>query len=201
MPAERDNNPYRGPWHIDCRLSAQLPSDELVRGRFLTNAVAVTLAVIALGCGVWQFYGNRALAADTSYWETRLSENRREIEEVNQTLRALSAAAEKIDQAYALVGSPIRLSELVVSLGTVRPPNMRIDVIESHDGGLMVRGSLREPSDIASRTLRSYVEELRRMPAVSAAFPTITPTSLVRQDATDLFNFEITFRPAAPAKP
>ena len=191
-PAENDT--YQGPWHIDCRLSAQLPSNDLIRGRFVTSLIASTLAVSALVFTCWLLYVNHSLTADTAFWEQRMADNRRQIDELNVTTRNLNAALDRLDHAYTLMASPLPLSDFIISLGETRLPNMRIDAIDSNENGLTMRGGQHEPSEVASRTLRQYVEGLHRNRAIGPLFNSITLTSLDRVEGKNSMSFEITFK-------
>jgi hypothetical protein len=67
-PAKADAA-YQGPWRIDCRISAALPSSDLIRRRFITNAVAATVAAAVLVFTLWQFYASGLLSTEISYWQ------------------------------------------------------------------------------------------------------------------------------------
>jgi len=195
----KDNDTYQGPWHLDCRLSGNLPSSDLVRSRFLSNLVAATLAVGAMVFTFWQLYVSRELATDTAYWEQRIAENQRETDTLNQNTKKLKEASDQLDRAHTLMASPYQLADLVIALGRSRPVSLRIDAIQSTETGLLVRGSLRESSQAANRTLRQYAEDLRKDPVVSPAFASITLTSFVRLEGQEVFNFELTFKLKPPA--
>ncbi len=192
--APRENDTYQGPWHLDTRLSAQLPSNDLVRRRFLANAVAVTLAACVLVLTFWQLYLGRALTTDSNYWEQRLMDNRRAVVALNYDTKTLANKSARLDYAYDLMGARYQVSDLIFSLGRSRPANMRIDLIDITDAAVTMRGALREPSEQASRTLRAYVESLRRNPEIGPLFASIALTSLDRQDSVEDLTFEVTFR-------
>lgn len=194
----KDDAPHQGPWRVDYRLSAALPSNDLVRRRFIVNAVAVTVAALAFIGTSWQFYAGSELSGQIADWEQRNRENRKPIAEVNLLSRNLSTRSERINYAFELMQSPYVLSEFVFSLGRSHPASIRIDGISSHDAGLTIRGSLRQNSEEASRTARRYVEDLRRDPAIGPLFASITLTSFNREGTTDLHVFEITFRSKDP---
>jgi len=185
---------YQGPWRLDCRISATLPSSDLIRRRFITNAIALTLAVAALLLFSWHYYLGQTIEDDTALWTQRIADNKRQVDELNAATRKLSAAADRIEAAYKLMASPYRVSELVMALGRSRPASMQIQSLDSMDTGFVMRGSLHEASDKARTTLNSYREELLRDPAISASFATIALTSFSRQDATESFEFELTFK-------
>jgi hypothetical protein len=198
----RENDIYQGPWHLDCRLSAQLPSNDLVRRRFLANVIAATLAACALVLTFWQMYLSRALVTDTRYWEQRLSDNRRLVGALEKDTRTLATKSDRLEFAYALMHAPYQVSDLVFSLGRTRPANMRIDMLDIAETGVVMRGALREPSEQASRTLRGYVEGLRHNPEIGPLFASIALTALDRQDGVEDLTFEVTFKMAkSQAKP
>ena len=200
LPATKAESPtgedavYQGPWHIDCRISAQLPNNKLVRRRFLSTAVAAAFAGSALMLTLWLVYVSHTLTSDTVFWTQRISESQRLYNDLNQTSRTLSSRASKLDAAFDLMGAPYQVSGLILSLGRTRPENMRIDTIESNDNGVVMRGGLREPSEQASRSLRRYVDDLRRDPAIGPLFGNVALTSLQREEESDSLVFEITFK-------
>jgi hypothetical protein len=185
---------YQGPWHIDCRLSAQLPNNKLVRRRFVTTAIASALAASALTLTCWFLYVSHSLASDTVFWSQRISESQGLYNDLNQTSRTLATRTARLDQAFELMGAPYQVSGLILSLGRTRPANMRIDSIEANETGVAMRGGVREPSEQASRSLRNYVDELRRDPAIGPIFTSVALTSLQREDDSDSLAFEITFK-------
>lgn len=191
----REDDSHQGPWRVDYRLSAALPSNDLIRGRFIVNFVAVTLAVAALVITAWQTYAGRELSAQIAYWEKRNTENRRPLAEVNQLSRSLGTKSNSIKFAHELMQMPYQVSDLILSLGRSRPANIRIDGIASNDTGVVLRGRLRQSSEDASATAKRYVQELRRDPTIGRLFATITLTSFNRDGtSTDTHLFEITFR-------
>lgn len=200
VPGSRmENSPsedsvYQGPWHIDCRLSSQLPNSKLVRRRFISTAIAAGLAMSALTFTGWLLYIGHTFEADTVFWYERINESKKLYEDFNQTSRTLEGRSSRLDTAYDLMAAPFRASTLIMNLGRTRPANTRIDSIESNDAGVVMRGGLREPSEQASRSLRRYVDELRRDPAIGPIFTSIALTSLQREDESESLLFEITFK-------
>ena len=188
----REDAPHQGPWRVDYRLSAALPSNDLVRRRFIVSIVAVTLAVAMFVVTAWQFYASRELSTQIDYWEKRNAENRRPLAQVQQLSRTLVSKDERIKYAYELMQMPFPVSEFILNLGRARPANIRIDTISANDVGVVVHGGLRQASEEASRTIKRYVEELRRDPAIGPLFAGITLTSFPRE-GTDVHVFVITF--------
>jgi hypothetical protein len=185
------NDAYQGPWHIDCRLSGNLPSNDLVRSRFVANTIAGTMAVAALMIVCWQLYQGNALRSEISYWTQRIQENQSQADELKTLTRALTDQTAKLDQAFALVGNPYLLSDVVMAFGRTRPERMTIESLNGFAGGVVVRGTLRAPSDQATQQLRAYVDTLRRDPQLAAIFGTVALTSLDRTEGDNALSFEV----------
>ena len=72
---------------------------------------------------------------------------------------------------------------------------MSIDAIESADGGgVVLRGTLREDSERASRLLGQYVVQLRADEVIGPQFSEVLISSLDRREGSDLLSFELMFR-------
>jgi hypothetical protein len=192
--APGEGEPSQRPWHMDCRISAELPSNQLVGRRFLTGTIAATLAVLACTVTVWQLYVSKSLRADTVYWEEQMGANEKLFAELNHDNRTLSERSARLDSAYDLMAAPYAVSDFVINLGRTLPPHMRINRIDANDTRVALSGGLREPSEEASRTLGRYLDELRRAPAIGPLFSNIGLTALQRDEDSDTLSFEITFK-------
>jgi hypothetical protein len=187
----KDNDAYQGPWHIDCRLSGNLPSNDLVRSRFVANTIAGTMAVGAIMITCWQLYLGNSLRSEISYWTQRIQENQTQAEELKVLTRNLTDQTAKLDEAYGLVSSPYLLSDLVMAFGRTRIDRMTIESINGFAGGVVLRGTLRAPSEQATQQLRAYVETLRRDKELGALFSTVALTSLERPEDDSSLTFEV----------
>jgi hypothetical protein len=187
----KDSDAYQGPWHLDCRLSGNLPSNDLVRSRFMANTIAGTMAVAALMILCWQLYLGKSLRAELAYWQQRIQENQAQSNELKALTKSLSDNTARLDQAYTLVANPYRLSDLIMTFGRTRIDRMTIESINGFAGGVVLRGILRAPSDQATQQLRAYVESLRRDKELSAIFGTVAITSVERAEADNALTFEV----------
>jgi hypothetical protein len=182
---------YQGPWRVDNRISTALPSGDLVRRRFIANAIAGTLAAGTLIVAAWQFYVSNTLRADISFWSQRIRENQQQVEELNVLTKKLADQTSRLDQAHTLMTAPYTLSELVVGFGRTRLDKMTIETIQGFPGGVALRGTLQEPAEQASQTLRNYVNTLRKDPDISTKFGVIALISMERSEGADGVRFEI----------
>ncbi len=187
----KENDAYQGPWHIDCRLSGNLPSNDLVRSRFVANTIAGTMAVAALMIACWQLYLGNSLRTEVSYWTQRIKENQQQADELKVLTRTLGDQTARLDQAYSLVGNSYLLSDLVMAFGRTRIDRMSIESINGFAGGVVLRGTLRVPSEQATQQLRAYVESLRRDKELGALFGTVALTSLERTEGDSSLSFEV----------
>lgn len=187
----KDNDSYQGPWHLDYRLSGNLPSNDLVRSRFVANTIAGTMAVGALMMVSWQLYLGNSLRTEISYWTQRIQENQGQADELKALTRTLSDQTARLDQAYSLVANPYLLSDLVMAFGRTRIDRMTIESITGFTGGVVLRGTLRVPSDQGTQQLSSYVETLKRDKELAAVFGTVTVTSVDRAEGDNALTFEI----------
>jgi hypothetical protein len=187
-------------WHYDCRLVAELPEDSVVGTRFLINAVfgGITLGV-GLGFG-WLAYTNWEVRGQINTWERRMADNARALKEIEQVQGQFAKDSARVDEAYELIHQPILVSEFTALIGQSRPAQVVFENIETGGADVfMLRGSLRESSERASRLLSTYVESLRNHPKIGPLCREIVLTSLERREADDNLTFEITFRLQLPA--
>ena len=187
----KDNDAYQGPWHIDSRLSGNLPSNDLVRSRFVANAIAGTMAVAALMTLCWQLYESNTVRAQIAYWSQRISENQAQANELKAVTKALGDQTARLDQVYTLVANPYLLSDLVMAFGRTRVDRMTIERINGFAGGVVVRGILRSPSDQATQQLRAYVDSLRHDKELAAIFGSVAITSVERTEGDNALTFEV----------
>jgi hypothetical protein len=204
LPAEKavkEDAVYQGPWRVNCRISAALPSGNLVRRRFVANTIASTVAAASLIVACWQFYVNSTLRSDTIFWSQRIKDNQQQVEELNALTKKLGDQTARIDQAYALMVQPYVLSDMIVNFGRTRLERMSIETIRGFAGGVALRGSLREPAEQAAQTLRAYVTALRKDPGIGPRFTVIALVSMERSEATNSVEFEIACRFKETGKP
>lgn len=199
MKRKRDPLPLTSHWHVECRLEAELPEDNIVGRRFLVNMVFTAVAAGLLLYAGWLGYVSMSLRNQIRDWERRMDDNRSEVRDIQRMQREYATEAAKIDQAYALVRPQLFVSGFVADIGRTRPEPMTIDIIEWNAAGIVIRGSVRETSERASRIVGGYVELLRKDEAIAPLFREIVPTSIDRGTGGDMLKFEIALR-LKPAK-
>jgi hypothetical protein len=194
MKRNRDPLALTQHWHVDCRVEAELPEDKIVGTRFLANVLFTAMAAGLLLFTGWLGYVGLSLRQQIRDWENRISDNRAAVREVQIMQRDFAAEAAKIDQAFALMRPRLRVSSFIANIGRSRPDQMAIDIIEWNEAGVVVRGSLAETSERATRMLGGYVEKLREDDGIGPLFREIVLTSLDRGGSGGSLRFEINFR-------
>lgn len=181
-------------WHVDCRIEADLPEDNIVGTRFLINIVFTAIVLVALIFTGWLGYVNLNLRHQIRDWEVRINENRGEVRDIQRMQQDYAVEAAKIDQAYSLIRPRLYVSGFFMNLGRTRPEQMAIDQIDWNDAGIVVRGSVAEKSERATRLLGGYVDQLRRDDKIAPLFREISLTDVARGTTGDMLKFEIIFR-------
>lgn len=194
MSRSRDPMILSPHWHVDCRIESELPEDNVVGTRFLINVVFTAFAAGALLFTGWLGYLNLSLRHQIRDWEQRIVENRAEMLDIQRMQRDYAVEGGKIDQAYTLVRTQLYVSGFLNHIGRTRPEQMVIDIIEWNESGVIVRGSVREKSERATRLLGGYVEQLRRDDKVAPLFRDIGLTDVDRGSTGETLHFEIVFR-------
>ncbi len=183
------------PWRVDCRLETELPEDSLVGKRFLLHTASGVFAAVGLLLVSWQGYHYTSMEQGIADWDQRIAENQEVVREVDQLRRAYSAEAVKVDQAFALMKPELLVHPFTARIARTRPDTMTIDAIETGEaGGVVLRGTLQEDSERASRLLGQYVVQLRADEVIGPQFSEILISSLDRREGADLLNFELVFR-------
>jgi hypothetical protein len=192
MTRSRDPLVLSPHWHVDCRLEAELPEDNVVGTRFLINALFGSVAFALVLFAGWLAYMNLNLRYQIHDWDQRIADSRTEVREVQRMQYELLAEAKKVDNAYALMKSPLFIYGFIANLGRTLPPQMNIDSIESNDTAIVVRGNIRESFEAAGSLFSSYLKELGHEPEIGPYFDKVTSSDFKRTNDNRII-FEITF--------
>jgi len=191
MTRSRDPLVLSQHWHLDCRIEAELPEDNVVGTRFLINALFGSVAFAAILFAGWLAYMNINLRYQIRDWDQRIAESRTEVREVQRMQHDLLAEAKKVDNAYALMKSQLYISGFLANLGRTLPPQMNIDSIESNDTAVAVRGNIRESFEAAGSLFSAYLKQLGAEPEIGPYFDKITSSDFKRTNDNRII-FEIT---------
>jgi hypothetical protein len=191
MTRSRDPLVLSPHWHLDCRIEAELPEDNVVGTRFLINALFGSVAFAAVLFAGWLAYMNINLQYQIRDWDQRIADSRSEVREVQRMQHDLLVEAKKVDNAYALMKSQPYVSGFLANLGRTLPPQMNISSIESNDTAAVVRGNIRESYEAASSLFSGYLKQLGTEPEIGPNFEKITSSDFKRTNDNGII-FEIT---------
>ena len=188
-------------WHVDCRLTAELPDDRVVSSRFLVN---LPFGLVTLGLLMffgWKFSTYLSLRSNIDDWGRRLADSRIEIANIKQLQREYAGAAAKIELAHNLINAPLFITHFTTQLSHTRPEQMVIDSIESVEANITVRGRLAETPERATVLIGTYMDQLRKDPLIGPHFRDISLTNFDRAANGIQQNFELTFKSATEGSP
>jgi hypothetical protein len=198
MSRNRDPLGLNPHWHVDCRLEAELPEDNIVGTRFLINVLFSATALGALLFAGWLGYLSLSLHHQIGDWEQRMRDNRAEVLDIKRMQMEYAIEAAKVDQAFQMVRPQFYVSGLVADIGRTRPDPVVIDTIEWNDAGVVVRGTMKASAKQATETLNEYVNTMAADQKIAPLFETIKVTDFDRGVAGETTKFEIVMKPKAP---
>jgi len=190
-PGDSEHGPC---WHFDYCDPLHLPEDRVVRVRFLVNGGASVIAVILLIILGWQLVASRSAASQVRFWEETVAAHRRESDELKLVSRDYTAESNRIRDVCEAMRQPPVCSSFLINIGRTLPERMTADMISMSEGSVIIRGSLAEPAERASRVLGRYLESLRANPDVGPLFADISAPSLERAKDDSSFTFEIVLK-------
>ena len=189
-------DPARGPyWHYDCRIEAELPEDRVVGIRFLTTAAFSLAAAVTFLTATWLVYRDITLRYQIKDWYQRIEDSREGMKDVDRMESEYAAESTRIEAAYDVMKHPYVVSEFLATFGKMLPAELQISDIDSSDSGIIVKGTIHESTEVASKTLGTFVKTLNATAAMNKLFSPIRLTSLVRREEDDVITFRITFLP------
>lgn len=200
MSRNRSRDPLGLPphWHVDCRLEAELPEDNIVGTRFLINVLFSAAAFAALLFAGYLGYLDFSLHRQIGDWEQRIRENRAEVMDIKRMQTEYAVEAGKVDQAYQLVRPQFYVTGLIADIGRTRPDTIVIDIIEWNEAGVTVRGTMKANPRQATETLNQYERTLAADDKIGKLFDSIKLTDFDRGSSGDTTKFEIVMKPKPP---
>jgi Tfp pilus assembly protein PilN len=189
MARNRDPLSLAPNWHLDLRLEAELPEDNVVRTRFVVGAIFGTVAVASLLLLAWVGYTRANLRAEIADWDRIAEESKGNVREVEQMQKEFDAGALKIDKAAKIIKGRFLYSEFVVNIAQTLPATMVLDQIQLTEEGLKVTGRVASASDLGK-----YVSVLRQNPKFTSVFTEIKQSGFVPSKSGTAFVYDITFR-------
>jgi len=182
-------------WRMDFCLSAELPEDSIIGRRFITNALASLVVAGALLALAWTGYELWVVKGGIGDWQARMANAGPELKEVERLQGEYVLETQRIDQIHRLMSNPMPVTRLIGELGRTLPDIVSLDMIESYDDEIVVRGTLEASSQEASKLIGNYVKGLSDNPVIGPHFEEIKLSGLERFDDEDGLSFEFTMTP------
>lgn len=200
---EKGQMPLVPAWHPNFRNFDRLPDTKAVRTSFFVNGVAVVIAISLLLVFAYQEYALFVLNRQVTDWEARIDGNQKASALAVAEYKKFQAEEKKVAELEAFVSGPVSLSTLLLDLGRTLPPRIALLNVIYRLDGVNLRGVVRGAGDRASGEVASYVQKLKKEPAFSSVFDTISQSALGRDSQGDRLSFELFMKykgTAAPAK-
>lgn len=190
-------------WHPNFRNFDRLPDTKAVRTSFFVNGVAVVIVISLLLVFAYQEYALFVLNRQITEWQARIDGNQKASALAVVEYKKFQAEEKKIAELEAFVSTPKPLSVLLLDLSRTLPPRIALLNVIYRLDGVNLRGVVRGAGDRASGEVASYVQKLKKEPAFSTVFDTISQSALGRDSQGDRLSFELFMKykgAAAPAK-
>ncbi|MBX7122097.1 MAG: hypothetical protein K1X42_08195 [Opitutaceae bacterium] len=200
---EKGQMPLVPAWHPNFRNFDRLPDTKAVRTSFFVNGVAVVIAISLLLVFAYQEYALFVLNRQIIEWQARIDGNQKASALAVVEYKKFQAEEKKIAELEAFVSTPKPLSVLLLDLSRTLPPRIALLNVIYRLDGVNLRGVVRGAGDRASGEVASYVQKLKKEPAFSTVFDSISQSALGRDSQGDRLSFELFMKykgAAAPAK-
>ena len=92
------------------------------------------------------------------------------------------------------------VSDFVLHLGAIIPPNIRLNSIDYRSTGVVIRGDITGAAEEASGQVFTYLDALRKDKELAALFDSIALTSVARDVGRMKFEFGMKFKGGAAKK-
>lgn len=170
MTPRRDPLRAGSHWHVDCRIEAELPKDNLVSGRFIANTLFGSLAIALLLVFARLSYQTWTTSRQVTDWTARISKSMPEVNVIRGMQREYVAEASKVDQAYGTIRPALFVTEFIGVLGRTLPREISVESMDWNDQDIVMRGLVRESRLESGRILTQYVELLKKDPVIGPQF-------------------------------
>ncbi len=178
-------------WHPNFRNFDRLPDTKAVRTSFFVNGVAVVIAISLLLVFAYQEYALYVLNRQIIEWQARIDGNQKASALAVVEYKKFQAEEKKIAELEAFVSTPKPLSVLLLDLSRTLPPRIALLNVIYRLDGVNLRGVVRGAGDRASGEVASYVQKLKKEPAFSTVFDSISQSALGRDSQGERLSFEL----------
>ncbi len=189
MARNRDPLALSPNWHLDLRLEAELPEDNVVRTRFVVGAVFGTGALMSLLLLAWVGYTRSALRTEIAEWDHIAAESKANVNEVEQMQKEFAGEALKVEKAAKIIKTRLLFSAFVANVAQTRPAAVTVDQIQLTEEGISVAGQVASNAEFTR-----YMSALKQNPKFTGVFAEIKQKSFAPARNGTNFVFDILFR-------
>jgi hypothetical protein len=183
------------PWRPNFRNFERLPDTKAVRTTFFVNGLALLVAVSLTIYLVYKEIERSTLAADAETARSIAAERKPLSDRAIAQAKKFQNEENKVKELhFFLTNSKIKVSELLLELGSSLPPSVLLNSVEYRVSGVTARGAISGSAEEGARKAVAYVEKLRQEIYFDKHFETITLTGITRDPAAGEMRFEIDFK-------
>ena len=186
--------PAAGDWRLDFRLIDHLPEDSVIGQRFVANAIAAAIASAAILACSWSTYTLYTTKVGITDWEDRIASAETEVRQIERLQMQYAFEAKRIDEIHRLMHNRIPMTVFLDEFARVMPPEVLVDMFETRENMLIIRGRLEDGSERASRLVGNWVSGLAKNQVIGPHYQEIKLTGLERFDDEEGLSFEITLK-------
>jgi hypothetical protein len=178
MSTPRDALRSGAHWHLDCRIEAELPKDNVsIRSvaNLLSGTIAFALLLVfsAAGYYTWTLYRQ---ARDLDAY---IAKGMPDVRIIRAQQREYVDEASKVDQAYGAIRPSLLVTEFIAVLARTLPPEIVVESVNWTDSDIVMSGVVRESRIESGRILTQYVERLKKEPGFAAQFSSIKQVEFI----------------------
>jgi hypothetical protein len=190
--AETASAPSQMPsWHPSFRNYERLPDIKVVRTVFFVNAVAITVALAMFTVFIFKEYHLHSLRRQVADVRAQGDRDRRGSDQAIALFKKFQGEEKKILEIDAFLKSRPQLSDLLLQIGQSLPKTIALNSLDLRESNLVMRGSVRGASELASGDFSNYAEQLRGNKDLKVLFDTVTQGDVGRSPQTGRLGFEL----------
>jgi hypothetical protein len=206
---EAQTAPLVPAWHPNFRNFQELPDIKVVRTAFFVNGAAAFVALgllVYLGTGEYELH---SLRTQIDAYQAQIDRDNGDSEKAKALYKKFQDQEKRVSEVDAFIKSKPLVSSILLRLGETRPKNIALDSIEIRAPevnppvatSIVLRGTVRGASELASGEAAAYQDVLRNDPVLGPKFEAVDVTNSVRDAATNQLKIDITIRFLPTAKP
>jgi hypothetical protein len=197
--SEASAAPAVPPWHPNFRNYEKLPDIKVVRTAFFINGIAITITIGLAGYFGFNEWNLRVLNGQIADQQRVITANKPASDKAVAEFNKFKAEEAKINEVDTFLKSKPVVSDLLMHLGRILPPEIALDNVALRDNGMTLRVSVRGTPEAASGTTAAFIDQLRADQELLKLFGPASIANLAPNPGTGRLAVELTL-PIKPAK-